>query len=87
MLSGSTMRLRSVRARSINWCSNISGVRTFEDGTAIADKSVDWSTDSANTRRAVSSFTVDDFVIGPRTLIRRSAVLKVPRSVRAIGRS
>ena len=32
--SGSTMRLRSARARSISWCSNISGVVTVGIGTA-----------------------------------------------------
>ena len=35
-LSGSTIRCRSARARSISWYSNISGVRTSEPETSIA---------------------------------------------------
>ena len=87
VLSGSTIRCRSARARSISWYSNISGVRTSDADTLIAASSASWSTPSAKIRRAVSILLVEPLFIGPRTRISRSAVVKVPSSVNAIGRS
>ncbi len=81
------MCLRSERARSMSWNSNIKGVRTSEADTSMARRSAAWSTLSAKSRRAVSILLREVFVIGPRTCMRRSAVRKVPSSVSAIGRS
>ena len=71
----------------MSWNSNISGVRTSEAETSMAVSRAAWSTLSEKSRRAVSILLRDPFVIGPRTCMSRSAVRKVPSSVRAIGRS
>src|SRR5664279_5006288 len=65
--SGSTMCLRLARARAISRYWNISGVGTSDSATSLASSTASPSTDSANTRSAVSSFTRDAAVNRPCT--------------------
>ena len=85
--SGSTMCLRSCRARSIsrNW--NISGVVASLRPASMTASNASVSTLSANTRSAMSTFTFDFADSCPLTPPRAVAVSNVPRSVTAIGRS
>ena len=83
--SGSTMRLREVRAFSSSWYSNMSGVTTAEWASPSARVNSSVSTFCSKRASAVSKRRCDPAARRPRVPITRTAVSYVSRSVCTIG--
>ena len=83
--SGSTMRLRAVRAFSSSWYSNMSGVTAAEWASPSARVNSSVSTFCSKRARAVSKRRCEPAARRPRVPMTRTAVSYVSRSVCTIG--